>query len=88
MTVKDLIKQLKKLPQDSIVILQKDAEGNGYSPLSYACPDAVYQTDSIWSGQVYSTEWSAEDACMDEEEWETFKRNTPPCVVLVPGELG
>lgn len=30
MTVKELIKELKKLPQELPVILQQDPEGNGY----------------------------------------------------------
>lgn len=84
MTVKELIEQLQSMPQDSIVILQKDAEGNGYSPLSCADPDAVYEADSTWSGDVYCTNWTADEACKDEEEWEDFKRNTPACVVLAP----
>lgn len=35
------------------VILQKDAEGNGYSPLSDASDDAVYVEESTWSGELY-----------------------------------
>jgi len=84
MTVKELIAELQLMPQDSIVILQKDAEGNGYSPLSCVDPDAVYEADSTWSGDVYSTNWSAEDACMERDEWQEFKSSTPPCVVLAP----
>ncbi len=34
MTVKELKKAIKDLPDDMECILQKDAEGNGYSPLS------------------------------------------------------
>jgi hypothetical protein len=84
MTVRELIKELKTMPQDSIVICQKGSEGNGYSPL-YAVDDkATYKADSTYSGDVYSTDWSAEDADMDEEEWEAYKAETPPCVVLAP----
>ena len=36
------------------VVLQKDSEGNGYSPLAGADPEAVYIPDSTWSGDVYS----------------------------------
>jgi len=34
MTVKELIEQLKKEDPDRLVIMAKDPEGNGYSPLS------------------------------------------------------
>ena len=61
-----------------------DGEGNRYSPLSGIDPEAVYQADSTWCGDVYPKDWSAEDACMEEDEWEEFKRDTPPCIVLYP----
>lgn len=83
MLVKDLIEALNKLPQEALVIMQKDGEGNGYSPLAGVDGDAVYVPDSTWSGEVYSTGWSASDADMDDDEWaEMLKR--PRCVVLAP----
>ena len=54
MNVKELKEQIANLPDDMEVVLQKDAEGNGYSPLSGADPDAVYIPDSTWSGDVFS----------------------------------
>lgn len=33
-TVGDLIEQLQTMDKNLVVILQKDAEGNGYSPLA------------------------------------------------------
>jgi len=83
-TVAEFIEELKKMPQDSILVMQKDSEGNGYSPLAGADDKAVYQEETTWSGYVYDTEWSADDAGMDEEEWEEFKKENPPCVVLYP----
>ena len=83
MKVKELIEILSNVNQESEVILQKDAEGNGYSPLRGADDDAVYIPDSTWSGDVYSMDWSADDAAMDEEEWAEIKAN-PRCVVLYP----
>jgi hypothetical protein len=84
MTVAELIKELEGMPQESIVVMSKDAEGNEYSPLSSIDPDSVYVADSTWSGDVYSTDWTAEEACMTADEWETFKREHPACVVLAP----
>ena len=85
MTVAELIEALAKLPPTLEVILQKDAEGNGYSPLEAVDAEAIYQPDSTYSGDVVSTGWSWEDACFDSsEQWEAFKRDNPRCCVLAP----
>lgn len=83
MKVKALIKELQKFDQNAEVILQKDAEGNGYSPLRGTDHGAVYVPDNTWSGTVYSTLWTADDACMDEDEWQRLMRRKR-CVVLHP----
>lgn len=83
MKVKHLIESLKSFDPDSDVILQKDSEGNGYSPLAGADNDAVYVPDNTWSGDVYTTTWTAEDAGMSEDEWEKLKTESR-CVVLYP----
>lgn len=83
MKVKELIKLLERENPESEVILQKDAEGNGYSPLSDVDGNAVYIPESNWSGEVYSLEWSADDACMTDEEWAEINKK-PHCVVLAP----
>lgn len=83
MTVKELKEEIANLPDDMEVVLQKDSEGNGYSPLAGADPDAVYIPDSTWSGDVYSMEWTADDACMSEEEWEEIK-SKPRTLILYP----
>lgn len=83
MKAHELAKQLLAGP-DVEVIIQKDGEGNGYSPLEGQDTDSVYVADSTWSGEVYSTDWSADDACMQPEEWERFKADNPRVVVLYP----
>ena len=70
MTVEELIEELMGLDPEMEIIMQKDSEGNGYSPLAGADPDGIYVADSTWSGEVYDSNWSADDAAMDEEEWE------------------
>jgi len=50
MTVEELILELKTLPQDLIVIMSKDAEGNRYSPI-VETDVAYYEADSTWSGE-------------------------------------
>ena len=74
---------INNLPDDMEVILQKDSEGNGYSPLCDVDTDAVYIPDSTWSGAVYNMSWSAYDACMDEEDWENIKAK-PRALILYP----
>ena len=84
MKVGDLIKQLQNLPEDMDIILQKDSEGNGYSPLEGLDSDAIYIPETTWSGEVYTTNWDAEDANMEEKEWEELKKNNKKCCVLYP----
>jgi hypothetical protein len=83
MKVRELMDSLAELDENAEVILQKDAEGNGYSPLYAVDGDAVYLSNSTWSGDVYSTNWTADDADMDDEEWDEILKN-PRCVVLAP----
>lgn len=71
MTVSELIEQLKTMPQDAQVILQKDAEGNDYSPLAEVESNCVYIPSNTWSGEVLACDWSAEEAGFDtESEWD------------------
>ena len=88
MKLKDLKEQLNSLPaelDECEVILQKDSEGNGYSPLCGVDENCVYLADSTYSGDVYSLEYTAEDNCMEEEDWEELKNDkNKRCVVLHP----
>lgn len=60
MTVKELRKLLDEYPDDYVVILQKDTEGNGHSPLEGSW-HGVYVPDSTWSGNVHLAELTEED---------------------------
>jgi len=51
MNVGELIDYLSSRPREELVILAKDAEGNGYSPLSEA-DKGFYVAESTWSGDV------------------------------------
>lgn len=55
MKVKELIKLLQKEDPEATVILGKDAEGNGYSPLD-CIYNGVYQPETTWSGEFTSEE--------------------------------
>lgn len=83
MRVSELMDRLAELDEDAEVILQKDGEGNGYSPLYEVDGNAIYVAETTWSGTVYSTAWTANDADMGKDEWaEMLKRQR--CVVLAP----
>ncbi len=85
MNVGELREYLKELPEDMKIILQKDCEGNGYSPLAGGDDEYVYVEENSYSGEVYSKNWSIEDCCMEDEE-EEYNRimNSPSVLVLYP----
>lgn len=83
MKVKDLLAALAYANLEAEVILQKDSEGNGYSPLQGADLEVVYVPDSSWDGSVYPTSWDADEAGFDEDEWAELQQ-TSRCVVLFP----
>ena len=60
MTVRELIELLQNENQDRIVIMAKDAEGNGYSPLRSAWTGS-YRAESPYSGEVGLEQLTAQD---------------------------
>lgn len=52
MTVEELRRALQAFPDDALVVLAKDAEGNGYSPLANTW-QGFYEADSTWFGSAY-----------------------------------
>jgi hypothetical protein len=88
MTVRELIALLAGMDPDRVVILQKDAEGNGYSPLRArggVCDDSVYIAESTWRGEVkYATLTPELEASGYGEEDCAEAGEGVPCVVLVP----
>jgi hypothetical protein len=54
MTVDELRAALADLPGELPVILQKDAEGNGYSPADEV-DQCLYVEYSTWAGEAYMT---------------------------------
>jgi hypothetical protein len=82
MKVKELIEELQKLNGESEVVLQRDAEGNGYSPLCGVDGESIYVPDSTWSGQVYPVE-NIEDYVEEPEDIKEILKNDK-CVVLWP----
>jgi hypothetical protein len=80
---RELIEMLKSFDPEAEVILQKDSEGNGYSPLSGVYDDGVYVSYNSYSGEVYPVSWTEEDIKVTKEEWEKIKEDNS-CLVLFP----
>ncbi len=79
MKAHELAKLLLQGPDIQVIVASNDR----YSPLSDVDSSALYIAESTWSAEVMETKWSAEDADMEPEEWETIK-NDPKlrCIVL------
>lgn len=54
MTVAELRDLLATLPGDMSIVLSRDAEGNGHSPLAGG-EQSMYLAETTWSGEVYMT---------------------------------
>lgn len=51
MTIKELIQQLQKFPDTTLVVMSGDSEGNYFSPLS-DIEELKYAAETTWSGEV------------------------------------
>jgi hypothetical protein len=85
MKVKDLITLLQSCNGDDLVILAKDAEGNGFSPARQTTND-MYLAESTWSGEVRMRELTPE---MEKQGYSEEDVGLPEdgfvnCVVLWP----
>ncbi len=80
MTVAELKKLLTDYPDDALVVLQKDAEGNEYSPLSSHWLGA-YVPDSTWSGEVFLLELTPELVAKGYGEEDTSSDGTPALIL-------
>jgi hypothetical protein len=80
MNVKQLKELIMDLPDNMEVIIQRDPEGNSYSPLDDADPNCIYLQQL---NEVYSTLWDHHDAMMEKEEWDEFIQR-PKTLVLSP----
>ena len=80
LTVGELIDYLATQPRDRKVVMAKDAEGNGYSPLEDAS-EGMYEADSTWSGEIYPTPESPEG---QSDEYSHASPDAERVVVLGP----
>lgn len=82
MTKKELIEAIADYPDDAQIIIQKDGEGNSYSPM-YCADIGYYVPATTWSGEFYGTDLSPDDCAMDNEEHERLTTNHL-AIVFVP----
>lgn len=68
-TVRDLKRILAELPDDSLVVVASDAEGNGYHPLM-----------EIWTSGAYREDGSYGSEVVDKQT----RKSDRPCITLVP----
>lgn len=83
MTIQDLINKLNAIEDKTrIVILQKDGEGNGFSPLRDIDDNATYAADNTWSGDVGVQ--TLTDDLRRRGFTEEDQNDGVPCLVLYP----
>ena len=59
-TVQQLRQMLYRFPDDAIVVISKDGEGNRFSPLAENDPISTgqYRAETTWTGEFYDpAEW-------------------------------
>jgi hypothetical protein len=78
------------LTDDAVVIIAKDAEGNGFSPLADRSSDGVYRAESSYAGSIeYWDEDDVDDLGPDRPTWSEWYADAQadgcvPCLVLWP----
>ncbi len=82
MKAKELIAELMEYDPEAEIILQKDSEGNGYSPL-VGSTDGWYVPTCTWAGDFYGACGTAEDNDQTDEEFAEMA-SKPKAVVLWP----
>lgn len=79
MKVKYLLEILQECNPDDVVIMSRDAEGNGYSPLADYSDEYNYLAESDWAGDIYPRDSNNPD-------WDYIPQGDGEigCVVLWP----
>lgn len=85
MTVKELRDCLDLYNDNDLVVMSKDAEGNGFSPLEQTVGNSLYTPESTWSGSVSIKELDDELKEQGYTEEDCYRDETSKeCVVLWP----
>lgn len=78
----ELAKMLLSKP-DMDVVMSSDSEGNCFEYLNEVAFNHIFSI-GYCENAIYDRDWSAEEACMEEDEWAEFKKENPEVVVLWP----
>ena len=82
MKVRDLIEELKDVDPDREVIMAKDSEGNGHSPLD-SMWEGAYKAETTWFGEVGLETLTEEDRKQGFCELDVLKEGIK-ALILVP----
>ena len=80
--LKEIVNSYPTEYDDLEILVQKDAEGSGYEIMAGISDDGILTND--YQDNIYSLDWTAEDAGMSEEEWKHFKEDNQRCLVIYP----
>lgn len=81
--LREFVQSLEGLPDETPVILQKDPEGNGYSPLDGA-GGGMYLAETTWSGEMYPTDAEIGDSETRYTDEDRAPTGAVPAIVLWP----
>lgn len=88
MNVGELKALLENLPDEMMIVMSSDSEGNNYSPLDFAYEDEYYIADSSYSGEMAMAEsdWESEKDYVDGETYQEYLKESGAvqCLLLVP----
>jgi hypothetical protein len=85
MTIGELRKELEalsELPDSTVVVLAKDAEGNGHSPLEDIVV-GMYAAESTWSGEFFMRE-AERLALQDPDDYDEAPDDAVEAIFLWP----
>ena len=87
MKVSELIALLEILPDDALVVMARDSEGNSYSPLRDITSGEIYAPESRCHGEIYLAELTPElmeQGYTDEDVYTADDREGVEAIVLWP----
>lgn len=84
MNVGELKALLEGFPEEFLVVMSSDSEGNGHSPLA-DLGEMRYLADTTWSGETWNThEWIAAHADQGYTDEDEAPEEAEPAVCLWP----
>lgn len=84
MNVAQLKSELEGLPDDMLVVMSRDSEGNGFGPLAAIETNSRYQAHNGWSGEVGLKEITPDLKERGYTEEDLAPASASECVVLWP----